>query len=270
MSGEYLTVADAMKQVLDLVSALEEVEAEGEAQRSIVWRLVDAHTNSPPFTIVAEAFPKDPQVSVAIEANRVLHAYSIAVASLLDGERPRWLPSSAANHLKRAFKRNLNGIGHTDVVVNDEPVASIVPARAAIAVETLERSEKIERTDYSRTEFGSIEGQVIGLTRWYSSPALIFQERLSSAKVMCVLDAGLAEAVGPAHNWAEAWNGRDLRVSGEIFYAPDGLPKRVRAVAIEQIEWTNVPVARLQEIDGFLGDRSVQEHLDEFWGEQFG
>ena len=59
-SGEFLTVADALHQVLDMIGTLEGIEAGDKAERKIVWRLTEAHTNSPPFTLTAEAFPRDP------------------------------------------------------------------------------------------------------------------------------------------------------------------------------------------------------------------
>ena len=270
LSGEYLTVSDAMRQVLDLVGALEEVEAGSEGGRTIVWRLVEAHTNSPPFTVTAEAFPKDPQVSIAIEAGRVLGLYSAAVSSLLEGEKPGWLPPEASKLFKRALRRNLNGVGHTDISVNDAPTVSIVPSRAMFAVEALERAEREENQDLSRIEFGSVEGSVIGLTKWYYSPALVFQERLSGAKIFCVLSADLAKQIGLEHNWLDAWDGRELRVSGEILYDAAGSIKRVNVSSIEEIIWANVPVHQLQEIKGYLEGKDIHSHINEFWGERFG
>lgn len=268
-SGELLTVSDAMRQVLDLVGALEGVEAGEDRKRQIEWRLVEAHTNSPPFTVTAEAFAKDPHVSVTMEVDRVFSRYNEAVNSLLAGKKPPWLEIEPSKLLKRALKRNLNGVGHTDVSIQSELAFSIIPSRAKIALAALERAEIDEAVDLSRSEYGSVEGRVIGLTKWYSFPTLIFEERLSEKRTMCVLDADLAEKIGPEHRWSEAWSGEYLRVGGELFYAADGSLKRISASSFETIEWTDIPIRQLKEID-ILQGRSVQEHLDEFWGERFG
>lgn len=269
LSGEFLTVADAMRQVLDMIGALEGVEAGDEAERKIVWRLTEAHTNSPPFTVVAEAFPKDPQISIKLEAERVTRQFGVAVASVLAGDKPSWLESEPGKLLKRALKRNLNGVGHTDIRIEGEPDIAIEPAAARVGVSTLEKAEIDEQEDLRRTEFGSVEGQVIGLTRYYSSPALVFQDRLSGDRVIAVLTPELASKVGPDHQWSEAWDGEYLRLIGQLFYDPAGHLKRINAANYEEIEWANVSLLDLRGAD-LLQGRTVKQHLDEFWGERFG
>lgn len=269
LEAEYLTVSDAMRQVLDMVGALEGVEAGEKAERKIVWRLTEAHTNSPPFTITAEAFPKDPQISIAMEADRVTRRYGEAVQSVLGGEKPRWLEKAAVDYLKRALKRNLNGVGYTDVQIGDLPTVTILPGAARIGLAALERDETESQDDHRRTEYGSAEGEVIGITKYYSSPALVFQERLSGERIVCVLTAKLANELGPQHQWSEAWSGQHLRVGGELIYGPEGILKRINASYCEPIVWAEVRLSDLRKADVLEG-RTVQEHIDEFWGEEFG
>ena len=269
LSGEYLTVSDAMRQILDMIGTLEGMEAESGGERQIVWRLTEAHTNSPPFTVTAEAFSRDPQVSVTLEAERVTQLYAAAISSVLDGKKPDWLESEPGKALKRALKRNLNGVGHTDVVIDDAEPIIIVPTNARRGVEALEADEKREEDEAQRTEFGTVECQVIGLTKYYSSPAIVILERLSREKVLCVLTVDLASKLGPEHQWSEAWSGEHLRIGGKLTYGADGKLKRINASFYEAIEWSDVRVVDLNSLDITQG-KSVQEHLDEFWGEKFG
>jgi hypothetical protein len=269
LSGEYLTVSDAMRQVLDMIGTLEGIEAGDDSERKIVWRLTEAHTNSPPFTITAEAFAKDPQVSVAMEVDRVTKLYSVAINSVLAGERPDWLESDAGNQLRRALKRNLNGIGHTDVVIGDDEPIIIVPTKARVGLAALEAYDEEVETDLQRTEYGSVEGSVIGLTKYYNTPALVFEERSSGNKVVCVLSPDLAQIIGPSHQWAEAWEGEQLRIGGKLIYSKDGRLKRINATYHEEIHWADIPISKLQGIDVLQG-RTVQEHIAEFWGERLG
>ena len=269
LSGEYLTVSDAMRQVLDMIGALEGIEAGDAGERQIVWRLTDAHTNSPPFTVKAEAFSRDPQVSVKLEVDRVVHLYAVAVSSVLDGNKPDWLESEPGRLLRRALKRNLNGVGHTDVVVEGEEPIVIVPTTARVGIAALDAGDDQADQDLQRTEFGTIECEVIGLTRYYSSPAIIVVERLSQSKVVCVLTPKLAAELGTEHHWLEAWEGQSLRIGGKLTYGPDGKLKRVNVAFHETIEWADVPLSDLKALD-ITGGSTVEQHLDEFWGEMFG
>lgn len=269
LSGDYLTVSDAMLQVLDMIGALAGIEAGDDSERQIVWRLKEAHTNSPPFTVRAEAYPRDPQVSVQLEAERVTALYAVAISSVLKGDKPDWLESEPGRLLKRALKRNLNGVGHTDIAVDDGPPIIIVPASARAGITALETAEDAPEEEVQRTEYGTVECQVIGLTKYYYSPAIIVIERLSHEKVICVLTPELAAELGPEHQWSEAWEGRSLRVGGKLTYGADGKLKRINAQFQEPIEWANVSLDDLAHLDITEG-RTVRQHLEEFWGEKFG
>ena len=90
LAGEHLTVSDALSQMLDLVDALERSEAVDAADRRVVWRLTEAHTNSPPFTVVVEPYPRQTDMSVALEANRIatVFASDFRAPSTRSADRP--------------------------------------------------------------------------------------------------------------------------------------------------------------------------------------
>ena len=150
----------------------------------------------------------------------------------------------------------------------DDPII-IVPTNARVGLAALEPIGEEAEFELERTEFGSVEGSVIGLTKYYSSPALVFQERLSGKKVVCVLSSKLAAQIGPSHDWAEAWEGQQLRIAGKLIYGKDGSLKRINATYHEEVHWTDVPIANLRDIDVLEG-KTVQEHIAEFWGERIG
>jgi len=261
--AEYLTVSDAMRQVLDLIEALERSETAEMGTRLIVWRLTEAHTNSPPFTITAEAFPVNPVVSIGLEASRVISIFTHGFKELLEGRSSAWIDVGIATPLKRALQRNLNGVGRTEINVEDEEPFNVVPTNARAAVVALERLEldaEAAKIDYSRTEFGAVEVEVRGITRWNDKPALSVIERLSGDKITCVLSKDLADELGPNHKWGEAWEGQRLLVSGALHYGHDGALKRIDADSSEDMPWTDVSLADLHDID-ILQGRSVNEHL---------
>lgn len=270
LSGEYLTVADAMRQVLDIVDALEGAEAAERGQRQIVWRLTKAHTNSPPFTIVAEPFPIQPELSIGLEAKRVLSGFTDVVRSLLTGTVQADEVEDFAKPLRRALERNLNGVGKTAIDVKDgaEPI-SIVPQNAKLAVAALDRlgfEEEAAKIDWSRTEYGAVEGTIGGITTWNEKPALMIVERLSGTKFTAVLDPELARQIGDEHTWVEAWDGRRVLVSGALYFNPHSVLKRADISEVRPLNWTDVPLAELRKLD-LLDGRSVREHLALIRGE---
>ncbi|MEI8396342.1 MAG: hypothetical protein WCF85_16530 [Rhodospirillaceae bacterium] len=265
-------MSDAMRQVLDIVEALERAEtAEGE-KRQIVWRLTEAHTNSPPFTVTVEAFSIDPEAFVGREATQATTTFEDTIKDLLEGRKSDRINYDMALPLKQVFQRNLNGVGRTEIKIDDKEPFNVVPSNARTAVHTLEQIQ-LDRDaaiiDCRRTEFGSVEVEVQRVTSWHGKPALTVIERLSRDKITCVLSAELAEELGPSHKWGEAWEGQRLLVSGALHYGPDGSLKKVDAETAEDMPWTNVSISDLRDID-ILQGRSVQEHLRLLRGDDLG
>jgi len=267
LGAEYLSVSDAMHQILDLVGALESTEAGDANERKIVWRLTEAHTNSPPFTVTVNAYPRHPSLIVDIEAERVTGLFADTVREVLQGRVPTWVERPTRRHLEAAMKRNLNGIGQTEVVVGDEHLR-VVPATARSALAALhEPTDSV--VDKSRVEYGAIEGRVVGLTTYYNNRALVLVERLSNKQVVCSLSDALAAKLGPTHQWQEAWEGSRLLIGGEIVYGADGSIKKVNASYHEELPWTDVSLADLRGVN-ILQGRTTREHLEAFWGEAVG
>lgn len=265
LDGELLTVSDAMRQVLDLVEALEKIEG---GERKIVWRLSEAHTNSPPFTVTAMATAAQPSMAIGTEAARVTRLFASAMDELLLGKSPQWLDAEVTAPLKRIMKRNLNGISQTDILVGNDEKRNLLPTNAKTALAALERAS-LEATaaapDYRRTEYGTIESEVTKISRWNDKPALIVIERLSEKEVTCVLSNELAEKLGPERRWVEVWDGRRLLVGGILHYDSDGTLKKIDAEYVEELPWADVNLDDLREVD-ILEGRTVSQHLEKLWG----
>lgn len=271
IKGEYLVVSDAMRQVLDLIEALEKSESVDGSDRKIVWRLTEAHTNSPPFTVIAEAFAVDPSISIVFEADRVADVFSEGLSELLEGHAPIGLDEMVWVSLKRAFERNTNGVGRTEIYIGEDRI-DITPQSAKaglIALEHLGLSNEATRRDWTRTEFGTVDGRIHSLTRWNEKPALVIAEWLSEQKFTCVLSSSLADELGPTHSWREAWAGKRVRVTGALHFNSDSVLKRVDADHITDVMFTDVTVGNLRKLD-ILEGRSVSEHLDLLRGSKLG
>ncbi|ORE97464.1 hypothetical protein [Aurantimonas sp. 22II-16-19i] len=272
LGSEFLSVEDALRQVLDLVESVVAANANGGGKNVVIWRLTEAHTNSPPFTVEATAFALDATASIAAEASHMVHAFSTALSALMSGRRPARFEVEAAQHLRRVFDRNLNGVGETLVSPEGEPEIRITRADALRAKNTLDQilaESQIDDVDLQRTEYGSAEGEVVGLTRWHDRPAILLKERLSGDRVTCVLSNALADDLGPGHAWSEAWDGRRVLIGGALQYASDGRLKRIDADRMSEMSWTDVPLSKLRTIN-ILNGRTAREHVEQFWGKDGG
>ena len=272
VSADYLTVSDALRQMLDLVDALERVETTSVSERQIVWRLTEAHTNSPPFTAVAEPFPVATDLSVSLEANRVMALFASEFRGLLDGTPSKMLAVDAHAPITQILNRNLNGVGRTEIQIGDNDPICVIPKTARIAklaIGQVEIGEEVAKPDWQRTEFGSVEGEIAGLTRWNGKPALDIVERLSERRFTCVLTDELSETIGPNHHWSEVWEGRRVNITGALHYNSDGDLRRADIESMAVVEWTDVPLSDIRKIDVLCG-LTLEEHLNIVRGETNG
>jgi hypothetical protein len=114
-----------------------------------------------------------------------------------------------------------------------------------------------------------VEGEISGLTRWNGKPALDVIERLSEKKFTCVLSDDLSAKIGPAHKWCEVWEGHRVNITGALHYNSDGDLKRADVDDFEEVAWTDVTIHDLKSFD-VLGDKTMQEHMEELRGEAVG
>lgn len=263
LSGDLLTVSDALNQVLDLVDALELVESTDIENRQIVWRLTGAYTTSPPFTIEAEPYPVESDQSVYRESGRVVQLFVNEFRALLNGVHSSVIVEDAQIPVARVLDRNLNGIALTDVRIDDDDTLSIEPKSARTAKRIIDQSNfesEVSKSELQHTEFGSVEGEISGLRKWYGKPALALIERLSEKPIVCVLSDELSAEIGPEHRWLEVWESRLVTVTGAFHYNYEGMLIRGNIDSLEEIEWSDVELSDLRDID-ILEGRTVTEHL---------
>ena len=264
LSSDYLSVSDALNQVLDVVDALERVETTSASERQIVWRLTGAHTHSPPLSVIAEPFPAHSNLSVYFEANRVASLFASEFRALLDGTPSELLALDAQVPISHVLDRNINGIALTEIQFDNEEPICVRPQSARIARLAIGQAElevEAAKPDWQRTEYGTAEGEITGLTRWHGKPALEIVERLSEKRFTCVLSSDLSDKIGPSHQWDEVWEGQYVTITGALHYNSEGDLRRAEIDYMEELEWTDVPLSALQDIDVLEG-RTVGEFLN--------
>lgn len=122
--------------------------------------------------------------------------------------------------------------------IGDDAPTTIVHSSAKIAVLSIERSridEQLQTTDWTRSEFGAVEGEILSTTNLYTKPVIVIKERLSGEKINCFPSPELAERVGHTHSWEETWDHRRVSISGELHYDSDGNLKKIDAVDLREI-----------------------------------
>jgi hypothetical protein len=261
-----LTVMDTLDQFKDAFELLTAAISQEPGGEKIRWRLERLSKNSP-ATVTAVAYSDDPEVVAGPLVHRGKQRFSRDMIALREsGEVSLWLrqKSSVA---KQFLRRNLNGVGKTAIVLEeDAPQTVLVERSARASLKSLEQAETtIETVDRSHSEFGVVDAHVARTDTYHGKPALYIKDRLSGSLVPCVLSDRLAAKEGPAHSWTDAWTGKRIRVKGRIYYDRDGKISRVSAVDMEDVSARDVSLNDLRE-NGLLGGKSPVEYLDELWG----
>jgi hypothetical protein len=252
-----LTVEDALQQVLDYVDLLRAADL-SEGKQKVIWLLHSASTNSP-LEVTASATGPDPSVPVGYQARQNVERVSSAVRTLEAGRgMPTWMEGEPSRIAERFFKRNTNGIGRTSIALEDAEPVTIVHATARKAALTIEKArieKQLAAPDWTRTEFGSVEGEIISTTSYYSKPALVIKERLSGANLNCILSQELADQVGPTHSWDETWQQKRFLISGELHYGSDGGLKKVDATALTEVLYGPVDLDEIRDMKVLDGEQ---------------
>ncbi|PKP64687.1 MAG: hypothetical protein CVT85_09865 [Alphaproteobacteria bacterium HGW-Alphaproteobacteria-7] len=261
-----LTVMDTLDQFKDAFELLAAAISQEPGGEKIRWRLERLSKNSP-ATVTAVAYSDDPEIIAGPLVHRGKQRFSRDMTALRDsGEVSPWLrqKSSVA---KQFLRRNLNGVGKTAILLEDDAPQTVIVERSARAsLKSFERAEVAAETeDKSHSEFGMVDAHVGRADTYHGKPAIYIKDRLSGSLVPCILTDELAAKEGPIHSWTDAWTGKRIRVKGRIYYDRDGKISRVSAVDMEDVSPRDVSLEELREID-LLGGKTPVEHLDELWG----
>lgn len=256
-----LTVNDALRQVLDFFDLLS--AAQGTNEATVSWRLVSVSKSSP-LQATAEPFAVVPGVDVDMIARHAKVAVAAAIEEITsDGRVPAWMDSSARDTARRILMRNTNGVGRTDIKLNDQaPVIMLVQRTAYVGLATLQRTEAeivANEPDLSRTEYGSIEGKVADATTFRRHAALRVRDRRTEAEVLCVLSDELAQKTA-GHLWREVWEGARIIVCGHIQYNRKGLPTSIQADDIVEVSPRELSYSEIID-PNFTGGLEPPEYL---------
>lgn len=261
-----LTVMDTLDQFKDAFELLTAAISQEPGGEKIRWRLERLSKNSP-ATVTAIAYSDDPEIVAGPLVHRGKQRFSRDMTALRDdGAVSPWLRQKSGV-AKQFLKRNLNGIGKTSIVLDeDAPQTVLVERSARTSLKFLEIAlASVETEDKSHFEFGALDAHVARTDTYHGKPAIYIKDRLSGSLVPCILSDELAAKEGPSHSWTDAWAGKRIRVKGRIYYDRDGKISRISAIELEDVSPHEVNLKELRKID-VLGGKSPVEHIDELWG----
>ena len=194
-ASNLLTVEDAMKQVLDYFDLLRSADKSLDDKETIVWRLKSVTTNSP-FTVIAEPYGVDPAISVDRPAAIVMRRFKEGMDAVIkDKDIPSWIEND--KHLQNTLKRNLNGIGRTDIDLGDSIEPIVISHKVADdARKNLEKRKLSKEQNLTHSCHGSLEGYINSVSKHYGKPCFYLRTRQSEKDIRCIVSEDIADEIG--------------------------------------------------------------------------
>lgn len=255
-----LTVHDAMEQVLDYFDLLRSADKSLDDKETIVWRLRSVTTNSP-FTVTAEPFGHDPAISVDRHAAVVMRRFQQGVDSVIHNrDIPDWIEND--KHLHNTLKRNLNGIGRTDIDLGDSIEPIVISHKVADdARKNLQKRKLTKEKNLTHSCHGSVEGYITSVSSYYGKPCFYLRLRHSEKNIRCIVSEDIADEIGHAHNLNEVWGNTRIIVEGLISYNAKGEAENIDVKMIDKIKEKNVSLNDIYDED-FTNGLPVGEYLE--------
>ena len=231
-----------MRQVPDAFKLLERTTS-----KTITWRLLEAKTNSPPFSVTAEA---ENEV-VALEQEK---EFTRGVAELKAGRVPDiWADDQSRDLVRDLLARVSRGANLELVGAIGQPVR--IDAQEAAIGERAINQPVYEFPRTTKTQLGSIEGTLESVESYWNKPAIRLLERKTLASIACELAPELAEELKNTKNFDDVWRHRRVLIHGLIQYNRAGRIVRVIATGARVIDPREVPLDEIQDpsfTDGLL------------------
>lgn len=254
-----LSVQDAMQQVLD---AFQLLMSSSKYDEAVEWKLVEAKTNSPPFSVVGEARSTRLGIEIDLIAKRQKEFFSHNYNKLLSGAIPEsWSSSHLIKTAEDLISRNCNGIFKTEIIIDTDNAIALTREKAISARNIFdhERPATPKQTKPYK-QMGSVEGIILEVKSYYNNPAIKFKERKSGEVIWCLIEEEHRQQIVEKADFEDVWSSRRVRVHGKLEYASGRLCK----VHVSEILSINPQKVILDEIKDteFTSGLSVSEYID--------
>lgn len=243
-----------MRQVLDAFELLSRTNS----VRKIEWRLVEAKTSSPPFTVTAES--NDPR------AAQQKAEFVAAIKQVSEGKLPdTWDDPDSFEIYEDMLLRVAHG-ARLEVRASPDQPSIAVEAQAARFVAGLVAALPELGFPKTKDQLGSIEGELTGVTLYREKRALKVAERKTGNEITCVVnDEELAKEIAQTQNFEDVWKHRRVTVKGLIRYNKHGGILQVVATSITPVAARHVSEDELRDetfTDGLRSDDYLNKWRD--------
>jgi hypothetical protein len=262
---ELMKVQDVFRHVLDLFELA--TRSESDPDGAVIWRLVSVSMNSP-MTVVAEAASVRPNVDINIIARAQKLEFARNVSSLRIGVIPPvWSSESDRRTIRNLLVRNQNGIGNTNIDFLIPGESNAVPIQItqqdAMVASAALAAPLHAPTGQPKSQFGSIEGNLLGVGLHYQHPAIQLEERKTQNKIWCIVPDEFRRIIDTRATFNDVWSGRRVIVRGRISYDKDRNISRVEATEIRPVDPVSASIEDFSSPD-FTGGLSAVDYLNRF------
>jgi hypothetical protein len=232
-----LTVEDALRQAIDTFDLLSRTKT----NRKIVWRLVEAHTNSPPFVVTGEAVDQ--------HAGEQKREFVRAMSQIRDGKVPEsWDDPETVAIYMDLMKRVAEQGARIEIRPAPDAPSIEIDARVATYAATLLASLPERGIPRTKDQMGSIDGELISVIRHRDKPALRIKERNTGQEVTCVFsDDALAAEIAHSQTFEDVWQHRRVIARGLIRYGRFGGVLQLVVSNINKVDARDVSVDEIKD-----------------------
>jgi len=261
---EFFTIKDAMEQILDYFQLVSIGDLDAQ---SIIWKLVSVRMESP-LMVTGEAESFDPNISIDEIAKKQKDRLGNGLKSMLQGVIPdEWKFGEASQIVDRVLKRNTNGIGKTDIILDfqeDIPPIEITPRLADLAIKEIsQQPSSLFEEDLSHKELGSVDGYLIAVGSYYGNPSLQIKDRLTNEDIQCEVPEEFIKEISELMNLKDVWDHKRIIVNGLIYYDKSGKIKKVHEAQVEKIISKEISIDKISDTT-FTQGMTPREYLDKF------
>ena len=259
------TVGDLLGQIQTWIEVLRSVEVailEG-GRSELVWRVTDAHKNSP-LTFEVTPYPATHGMNIDQRAKKVVCAAATGVKQLVEtGRRPLYFSDQTIDSVEKVYARVTNGLARTNVDFSnyDAPNFEATPEIARYSVERIKATRAPPTVPHK--ELGSLEGFISKVELdGHRRPIIWLRSRLDGQEIKCVSDGTGLSRIGHLEV-SEVLSGLRVRVYGILHYRDS---ERIVGISVETVHVFEPDEALPEPADivdpGFTGELESSAYLE--------
>lgn len=212
--GRPLSVQDAMNQILDVVDLLRAPKRARTDGVDYKWEIVSASTNSP-MTIEIAPFGVGDFDAITAGAIGDAHAAQDGLARVTGGEGlPEWADSDALVAIRKISKRNMSGVGITELQISGDAGFIMDSHKAETALGQIKLFALPDLLEVGKHRArGDVSGEMTKAGTYYGRSAFWVRQP-SGTEVVCTITDALIDLIGGERTLNDVWKHQYVTASG--------------------------------------------------------